>query len=132
MSRYIQQNFSIPLELKVHTILFLHSILHCTKINPRQKKLQNRSRINMEKMLKYIVPACLIFLYTNNILAQQPSKITAIAIEIYQAGNSEEAIRLLQQAISIDPNFLDATLILGQIYLETNQPKSAKNILLKS
>ena len=86
----------------------------------------------MEKMLKYIVPACLIFLYTNNILAQQPSKITAIAIEIYQAGNSEEAIRLLQQAISIDPNFLDATLILGQIYLETNQPKSAKNILLKS
>ena len=74
----------------------------------------------------------LLFFYSTNLLAQQPSELIAKAVGIYQAGKTDEAIKLLNQAINIAPTYIDAQLVLGQIYLDINQPKKAKNILTKT
>jgi len=70
--------------------------------------------------------------YSNNLMAQQPWELTADAVQIYQAGKTDEAVKLLNKAISITPNNIDAQLVLAQIYLETNQPKKAKSVLTKT
>ncbi len=74
----------------------------------------------------FLIVSC-IFLYTNIAFSQQQMFTNAVAE--YQLGNQEKAIELLQQTITAYPDFLDAKLVLGQIYLERNQFEKAKETL---
>ena len=81
-------------------------------------------------MLRYFLIVSCIFLYCNAVLSQQ--QILTHAVAEYQLGNSEKATQLLQQTITAYPDFVDAKLVLGQIYLETNQFQKAKTVLLNA
>lgn len=79
----------------------------------------------------FLIVSC-IFLYANDILSQQPQGSIVNAVAEYQAGNTEGAIKLLQQTIIAYPNNADAKLVLGQIYLETNKYQEAKTVLINA
>lgn len=81
-------------------------------------------------MLRYFLIVSCIFLYCNAVLSQQQMLTDAVAE--YQLGNSEKATQLLQRTITAYPDFVDAKLVLGQIYLETNQFQKAKIVLLNA
>ncbi|NOX65474.1 MAG: tetratricopeptide repeat protein [Chlorobi bacterium] len=78
-------------------------------------------------MIKLFLIVSCIFLYSNTVLSQQQLLTNAVAE--YQLGNKEKAIELLRQTITTYPDFVDAKLALGQIYLETNQFEEAKKTL---
>lgn len=78
-------------------------------------------------MSKLFFIVSFIFLYNSYVFPQQQLFTNAVAE--YQLGNQEKAIELLQQTINAYPDFLDAKLILGQIYLERNQFEEAKDVL---
>ncbi len=61
--------------------------------------------------------------------AQQYLETISEAAQKYEEGKTEEAINLLRLAVSSEPEFVDAKLFLGQIYLETSQFEKAKVIL---
>jgi superkiller protein 3 len=83
-------------------------------------------------MLKNLILFGLLFYYSSNSFAQQHLQLITDAVQTYKAGNTAEAIKLLNQANTITPNNIDAKLILGQIYIEINQAEKAKNILTKA
>ncbi|NOX18350.1 MAG: tetratricopeptide repeat protein [Chlorobi bacterium] len=78
---------------------------------------------------KYLSLITVLLFISLNLSAQQSLETTTEAVQKYQAGKTEEAINLLKLTIASNPEYIDAKLILGQIYIETAQFENAKTVL---
>ncbi|NOY06394.1 MAG: tetratricopeptide repeat protein [Chlorobi bacterium] len=64
--------------------------------------------------------------------AQDPSELYNDALRKYNEGLKEDAARKLRRVLQIDSTHLEASLALGQIYLETNRAENARDVALRA
>ena len=71
-----------------------------------------------------IILFCSVLLY-----GQYAQQLTEEGMILYQQGRVDDAISLLHEAIAFDSACVDAHVLLGQIYLEREQPSRAEKLL---
>jgi tetratricopeptide (TPR) repeat protein len=96
-------------------------------------KLLKRSVINnKDKKVSHIEIYLLLLMISLSALtlsAQSSLILTNEAMRSYELSDLNTAIVKLKQAIELDSSYTEARILLGQIYLETNQPKLMEEVL---
>jgi tetratricopeptide (TPR) repeat protein len=94
----------------------------------KQPVINNKEKITIHTKI-YLLLLLITFSSSVALNAQNPQLLTNEAKISYGMNDLNTAITKLNQAIELDSSYTEARILLGQIYLQTNQPKHAEEIL---
>jgi tetratricopeptide (TPR) repeat protein len=89
---------------------------------------QAKSASNLE-MKTLILITALLFTLVGSAATQESAHLLANAMALYQKGEVDEAVKMLELSIAVDSTSVDAYLSLAQILLANGQPARAETIL---
>jgi tetratricopeptide (TPR) repeat protein len=79
----------------------------------------------MHRMKKYLLYGIMIMALSGGAYAQSAKKIHKEALGLYLNNEFEQALKMADQTLAVDPNYFEALLLKGQIYNKLQRPEEA-------